>query len=192
MRTRILQLALVLAMLPLVSGCFYSREIARTERAIERANPGVDFDRTFMLSMGRGSIGTLAELSSFVRQREALMASDYLREIKRVKVGVYEIEGPIDRPLSLGQLPQSRSGSWSTLARVNDGDSVNFSVMYRERFGEVRDLFVVALDAPDLLIVRVTGNFTEMLIRALEDFSEYMPRTGLFDKERARDEDPAP
>lgn len=177
MNTRV-PILLVALLLPLLSGCFYSREISRTQRAIERANPGVDFDRRFVFSMGRGSIGVLSEMSSFSRERDVRLVSDYLRNLKSVRVGMYELEGNLDRPLVL-DIPQRRHESWQTLARVRD-DSTNVSVLYRERFGEVRDLFVVALNNPDLVIVRLTGNFTELVSRAIQDFSDRLPRLDLF------------
>lgn len=182
MRIRfIAALVLALPLLVQCTGCIYSREIAATQRAIERENPGVDFDKRFVFSMGRGSIGTVAELASFARVSEARMASHYLDNLSKVKVGVYELDGDYDAALDLSTIPHFRRGGWQTLARVRQLEGENVAVLYRERYGEVRDLFVVSLSKPDLVIVRLTGNFTEMLIDALADFSDRIPRIGLFD-----------
>ena len=161
-----------LLVLPLFSGCFYSREIARTQRAIEKENPQVDFRRQVMFSMGSGSLGTLAELASFGQPAEVREASDYLRHIRRVKVGVFEIEGDLEGPLAMTHVPHFTRGGWQTVVRVREPDGENVSVLYRERYGEVRDLFVVALDAPELVIVRLTGNLTQLLLDALDDYGD--------------------
>ncbi|HEX7070874.1 MAG TPA: hypothetical protein VF190_08715, partial [Rhodothermales bacterium] len=140
---RIVPCSILLLSTLLLSGCLYSREIAQTQRAIERHNPDVDFDRQFMFSMGSGSIGGLAELGSFFRQEEVRMASRYLEHVRRIKIGVFEVRGDAEATMDLSMLPHFRRGGWQTLARINGHEGDDVAVLYRERFGEVRDLFVV-------------------------------------------------
>ena len=185
MRPRSIVLLLLIA--PLLSGCIYSREIVRAQRAIERQNPGLDFDRKFMFSMGRGSIGGLAEAASFIKEDDVRRASSYMRNLSKVKVGVFEIEGDYTGEIDVSRVPHLRRGQWQTLARFEEEEGDNVAVLYRERYGEVRDLFIVALSRPELVVVRLTGNFTDILVDAMADYSEKIPRLGLFDDDAEAD-----
>lgn len=169
-------LLFTLPVLLLLSGCFYSREIASTQRAIAAQNPDVDFDRQITFSAGPNTIDVFAGLASYVRIDDVLRGSDYLRMLRRVKVGIYQIESDVDTPLVLRAIPQLRRGGWQTVARFRGDDGESVAVLYRERYGEIRDLYVLALMRPELVIVRATGNFTDLIIDALSDFADRIPR----------------
>lgn len=160
---------IALILMPVLSGCLYSREVARTQRAVERENPTVSFDRKFTLSVGRTGIGLLSGLASFTPVAEARDAASYLRSLRNVKIGVYEIEGEDLSDLRIGTIPHLQGRGWLTLLNLRVPGEEAVSVMYRERHGDVRDLVVVGLDASHLVILRFSGNITGMLLEAVAD-----------------------
>ena len=159
--------ALLLACL-LLSGCLYSREIAHTRHAVERAYPAARFEREVVLSFGPVSLLT-ARLLTGLMPDEAEEVRPYLRSIRRVKVGVYRTEnlpplGDVDLP----RLRRLRERGWETLAAVREEDQTVW-VLYRERRGTVRDLYVLALGEEELVVVRLKGRLDRLLRHALKE-----------------------
>jgi hypothetical protein len=171
MRTRLhlTLLALFVLTAPL-AGCFYSREIAHTRRDIERAT-GVDFDRGLMVSLGPVSLRTLGWISGLVPEQEARMARDYLREITRVKVGVYHTDLGFARDgADLGSLPRFEDQGWEVAVRFRDEETLGW-VLYREHRDTVRDVYVVMVTDEELVLARVQGHLNRLLSRVMEDHS---------------------
>lgn len=189
MRSRLPALLALLLMLTTFTGCFYSREIAQTQRAIASDNPDVKFDRRFTFNVGPVWTARLAELAAFGRVDEARLASDYLRDVRRVEVGIFRMRGDVPASLNFTRAPHLQRRGWQALARVREPDGENVSVLYRERYGEIRDLFVIVLAAPDLVIVRLTGNLTNLVLNAWSDFSDRIPRFDVFDSLEGRGDD---
>lgn len=161
-------LILLLLTLPM-AGCFYSREIAQTRRDLERQYPGARFDREVVVSLGPGSLRALGWLAGLVPEDEPQMASSYLREISRVKVGVYKTEylpnlSEFD-PISLDRF--QRDGWEMAVKTHEDNDAV--TVMYKEREGSVRDLYVIVLSEDELVLVRFKGHLDRLLAKVMAD-----------------------
>ena len=105
MMNRYTVLTLILCMAAVsLTGCVYSREIAQTRRDLERHYPDAEFDRQIIINLGPTSLRTFGWLAGLAPEEEAQMARDYLYEIDRVKVGVYEVE----------RLPCSISAAWGS------------------------------------------------------------------------------
>lgn len=168
---RLLHVLLVLLVVAPLTGCFYSREMVHTRREIERAS-GADFDHGMMVSLGPLSLRTLSWLSGLVPEDEARMASSYLREISRVKVGVYHTEEGFSlEGVDLPRLRRFERGNWEVAVRFRDEESMGW-VMYREHRDAVRDLYVVVLTDQELVLARVNGRLNRLLARVMEDHSD--------------------
>jgi len=166
--------AILLGLLvPLVSGCFYSREIAVTQREVARQLPEVEFRRQFMLSLGPGSVGAVSGIGSFIPHPEARAVTGYFRDLRRVKIGVFKLEGDSMAAVSPSMIRHMQNEGWQTAVRVRDDDGGLVSVLYRERYDEVRDLYIFSLDESDLVMAKVSGNLTALVQGVLADHPEW-------------------
>ncbi len=169
MRNSTASFALALTVCLTLTGCFYSREIAHIRRDIEREFPGSSFDREFVVTVGPGFFSTVGWLAERVDDHETRRIGEYLTEIRRVKVGVYRTESlPYEGDLELEELQRFRRNGWQVAAKVRDDDELVW-VLYRERYEEVRDVFVLALSEDDLVIIRVEGNLNRLLEKIVAD-----------------------
>ena len=170
MTHRYLPIALILLLTTVsLSGCIYSREIAQTRRDLERYYPDAEFDRQIIINLGPRSLHTVGWLAGLAPEEEAQMARDYLYEIDRVKVGVYEVERLPDLdefdPPALHRF--ARDG-WEVAVKVQEDDEIIW-VLYRERYNEVSDLYAIVLNDEDLVLARVKGHLNTLLEKVMED-----------------------
>lgn len=162
-----LNIALVLLLTVPLTGCFFSREIAETRRDIERAYPDLRLERQIVLNLGPASLRTLRWLSSLVPDEEVDMAADYMRDVSRVKVGVFRSENPGELGAFEAEALNFDDG-WTTAVKSRRDDS-RVWILYRDGGETVRDLYVVVLGEEDLAIARVRGNLNRLLARVVED-----------------------
>lgn len=165
---------MLLVLVITTSGCFYSRELARTRHAIEDQFPEARLDQQFVLNMGPGALRTLSWLAGFVpREEGGHLFSDYLHEMHRVKVGVYEVEdlrgaGEVE----LSELARFRDRGWQVVVKTRDGDEVVW-VLYRIAHDRVRDFYVLALTDDELVMTRIEGRFDSLIRQAVHDFGPF-------------------
>ncbi|NBC17624.1 MAG: DUF4252 domain-containing protein [Bacteroidetes bacterium] len=165
----LIPLALLLFVLPM-TGCFYSREIAQTRRDIERDLPGADFEREVVVNLGPLSLRTLRWFTGLSEDDDARHARLLLRDLRRVKVGVYRNERALAslEAVDLPQLRRLERDGWEPAVVLRERDEV-VHVYYREHRGTVRDLYVVALAEDELVLARLRGHLGRVLARALQD-----------------------
>jgi hypothetical protein len=160
---------MVLLCLPL-TGCFFSREIGQTRRDIERAYPDLQLRKQIVLNLGPISLRTLGWFTKLAPEEEGDMAARYLRDISRVKVGVYRS----DNPAELERLNISRLGfekEWTVALKTRNDDS-RVWVLYRENAKTLKDLYVVVLDEEQLVMARVHGRLQRLVTRIMEDHGD--------------------
>lgn len=160
-------------LLPLVlltsSGCIYSREIAQTRRDFERQYPDLELKREVVLSFGPGTMGFARWVTGLVRDADAQFASRILEDVRRVKVGVYRVQGDRERNLDEYDLPALRRlRGWETAARIREPDEVVW-ILYREHRGRVEQMFVAVLDEENLVLTRLDGDLQGILEIALAE-----------------------
>lgn len=174
--TILVPLLLVLFMLPM-TGCFYSREIVQTRRDIERQYPDAEFDQVIVMNMGPGMLHTMGWIAGWVPEEEAQMAVDYLSEIKRVKVGVYETHYlPELDDVDLPQLERFRKEGWEVAVKVREDDEMVW-VLYKEQRDHIRDMYVMVLSEDELVLVRVEGYLDRLVAKAMEDHQDFISFT---------------
>ena len=169
----ILSLLLITLLIAPLSGCFYSREITQVRRDIERAYPDAQYKRGLVVSLGPLSIRTAGWISGLVPDEDAQMASDYLREIRSVKVGVYNAEyGISTEGLDIPTIRRFERGDWEVAAKIRNDDELVW-VMYRESKDTIRDIFVVVLTEEDMILARVEGHLNRLLTRVMDDHADF-------------------
>ncbi len=150
-----------------LTGCFFSREISDTRRDIERAYPDLQLERQIVVNFGPLSLRTLRWLSGMVPEKEMEMATEYMRDVSRVKIGVFRSENRA----ALDAFDADKlhfEEEWTTAVKTRD-DKSRVWVLYREGGKTVRDLYIVVLDDEDLAIARVRGNLNRLLARIMKD-----------------------
>lgn len=159
-----------LLILPL-SGCFFSREIAETRREIERAYPELELERQIVLNLGPLSLRTVRWFTGMLAGEEVDMATRYLRDVSRVKVGVFRSENPN----ALQEFDAGRirfDEDWTTAVKTQEEES-RVWILYRDDGRTVRDLYLVILDEEDLAIARVRGNLGRLVGRIVQDHVDF-------------------
>ena len=159
----------LLAAVMLLSGCFYSREIAQTRRDLEQHYPEARFDQEVVVSLGPASLRALGWLAGLAPEEEAQMASDYLREISRVKVGVYQVERAPDlNDFDPPTLRRFMREGWEVAVKAREDDEIIW-VLYKERHGEVRDIYAIVLSDEDMVLARIKGHLNRLLEKVMDD-----------------------
>jgi hypothetical protein len=165
---------LLLIMLSMVgSGCIYSREISRTRRVIEDELPGSRFDRQIVLNIGSGTLRTAGWLTSLIPDEDMEEVRQYLDDVERVKVGIYDTESlPDDGPAGAPMLSEMIERGWKVAVRVRD-ERDRVWLMYRSHRDRIRALFVIVLNEDSLVIARVEGHLDRILERAVADYRPF-------------------
>jgi hypothetical protein len=165
----------LLTSLTVISGCMTSREITTIQRAIDRQNPELALRRNFVLNVGPGTMHLLERVAGVWESDETALARRYLRDIDRIKIGVYDVAatGESDMPLSM-ELP-AREG-WIPAVIVRDRDE-STAIHYRDSGSRVRDILIVNGSRDQVVIVRARGDLGRMMLRAMEDRERFLEGT---------------
>ena len=157
---------IVLLILPL-TGCLFSREIANTRRDIERAHPDLRLEKQIVLNLGPLSLSMVRWMAGLAGDPDAEMAIEYLKDVRRVKVGIFRAEQP-DDVRALGEKGFGFEDGWEVAVKTTQDDE-RVWVLYKENPETVRDLYVVVLSEEELVLARVRGNLDRLLARVMED-----------------------
>ncbi len=151
------------------SGCFYSREISRARRDIDRSTANVDYGRGISMNLGPFSLRLAKWILRRVDDEDAEMASEYLSDIRRVKAGVYKVNDY--SPDGLSAIPSLRRferKGWELAVKAHD-DEESVLIYYRERDNKVRDMFVIVATDEELVLAKIEGRLNRLLERAIQD-----------------------
>lgn len=166
------KLPLLLALAIGASGCV-SLELGRIAREVEReveASGTAEVGRGFAVSFGGGTIGT----SRFVGRLVAPSATEPYRrlsgEVSQVKVARYPLSGQVDgrtvrRPATLDAY---EADGWLPLVTVRD-EAEAVWVMYRTDAGVLTDLLAVVLAEDELVLTRVRGDLSALVLEAVRE-----------------------
>ena len=152
------------------SGCFYSREISRARRDVDRSMTEVDYGRGLSMTLGPISIRMAKWILRRVDDEDAELASAYLSDVRRVKAGVYKVNGYSDGELSgIPALRRFERNGWELAVRTRDHDE-SVLIYYRERNESVSDMFVVVATNEELVLAKIEGRLNRLLERAIQDY----------------------
>lgn len=159
----------------LCSGCFRAAELAQMHRDIEQETPEVGFDKEVELSLGPLSLGCIRLLCLLAPNRGE--ARGYLREIDQMSVAAYRT---MSRPsLATFQLPPRlqhllKDQGWELAIKAREEDEVTW-LFYRVHDNAIRGLYVVSLDAEELVLVRLDGHLERLVAVAVDNPKSVKP-----------------
>lgn len=163
-------LVVIVLCLVLFPGCLISREMSDVRRDIEMEFPGLELTKDVEVTVNSGIFRTVGNvLGRVTDDRDVNEAVTYVREFKRVKVGVYKIDRfPLGTNPDLYELSRFDRDEWRLGTRVTDRDATIW-VLFREWQDEVRDMFVLALNDDELVLIRLEGTLDALLDKSISD-----------------------
>jgi len=168
------RLVIVAAFPLLLAGCLRAVQLERDGQQIAWACPDAQFHRDVSLSLGPMSLGVLRWAAGLAGDddEDVRQAREYLGNIHRIQIVVYEVkglEGSI-RDLFPRRLQETLDdGDWQLLVKSNEPDEQAW-IHYREDDkGIVREMNIAALDQRELVLVRLSGNLNRLFEQALAD-----------------------
>lgn len=148
-----------------LAGCVESSMVARARLDIEQGLPGASFDRGHAFRLGRISTAMLMPIALWALE-DGEEELEVVRSIRRVDFAVYEVrsfpDSLDDRQLAEMSRRLRRRG-WSQVVRTRDAGEATWVFSRENGAGEVRDLFVVAVDDVEMVMVRVGGRLDRTL-----------------------------
>ena len=195
--TKRLPLALAVALAVTASGCI-SLEMNRLKKNLEReveADGQAEIGRGTAMSFGWGTFATARTLGWVFAPGQTAPYRRLSRRVRRVKVAQYPVSGLVDLR-GIGQpaiLARYQAGGWLPLVTVRDSSEAVW-VMYRERGRDPRltDLLAVALSDEELVMTRVSGDLTGLVLDGVdlaqtEWLRETLSETGILTEEPGGD-----
>jgi len=154
----------------LVPGCIGAREMSHVRNDIEALNPELRLDREAEITIESGLFTTVGRiLGRMADDDDVFKAAAYIEGLHRVKLGVYKIRGRRVRdPLQIEDLERFQRDDWRLASRVSE-DEETVSVLFREFYDEVRDLFILVQNDEELVLVRLEGSLNFLLEKIVAD-----------------------
>ena len=163
--------AIVLVACLASSGCM-SLEMTRLRNHIDRDVPEAEIGKGFAMSFGFFTMGTARTVLALSDDGDesTAMARALLRNVKKVKVGRYDVHGRIAlNEISTPSILKSyEKGGWIPVVTTREPDEVIW-VMAKEKREDLRDLLVVVLSDDELVVARMSGNLTQAVSAAMAE-----------------------
>ena len=145
------------------TGCKTSAEFNHIENSIRNEISPANLDTDFKFSIGWLSKRIAC---SFMDDE----ADVYLKEIKKVQVGIYKISNS-DRSDSF-RIPDNvkqcmLNKGWEPFVYVRDKGGENVSIYFRQLSEEVASIYVIALEPRELVIVEFSGKLNKILEKTI-------------------------
>ncbi len=170
---RLTQSLLALLLLVGATGCvLHTPRTDRVARQLEASMPGVRFEAREGVKLGRMSLGLAGRLTAFAADQdedpEVETASRMLRELRRVEVASYGLEG--DEPSAWPRELEDafRHEGWRTLARIHQPDGALAWVLYQGQFDHMHSALVIHLEHEELNVVRLEGRLDRVIYVAMD------------------------
>jgi len=168
-RTRALVTAVLAAATLATPGCLWAPELSSVRRDIERQLPDASFDKEFELSLGPVTLAFARLVTCLIPP--AREARQYLRDVSRVQVAVYD-HAPLAGGARNLQMPELLGSlidhGWEMAVKVRDDDQ-RVWLLFRAEDDVVREVFVVALNEDQLVLVKARGRLERVLARVLRE-----------------------
>ncbi len=159
-------------MLTNLTGCFWAPELDSVRKEIERQIPDAHFEKDFAISLGPISLGLVRTIIRFVPDEDVHEVREYLGDLSKVQVAVYEANVPRDAELKTPhKLESLLDEGWEMAIKArNHGGSV--WVMYRSDGDEIREVYVIALDPDELVLMKASGRLDRLLAKVMEEHGD--------------------
>lgn len=160
----------------LLSGCT-SFELSRVRNDIDRQIPEAKIGDGYAFSFGKISLGLARLFTGIADDDDVQLATTALKDVSRVQFAHYDVHGEVNAS-SLSMPRHMRrileDDNWAHLATIRE-DNEAFWVLYNEDNETIKDLFVAALDAENLTLVKISGNLTAVVLSVLEEHQIDIP-----------------
>ena len=174
MKRGIISIFLIFCLITLLlPGCvFVSREFRSTRDSILDEIGNVEIKTEVQLQIGQGLL-SLSRMIVFMadHSREGAKAVDYLRDVRNVQVGVYQLSKVNrNRPLVIPpgiQKKLSRKG-YETMVKAKDRNSATW-VMTKMQRKRLSSLYVITIERDELVLVEVEGRLGKLIEKAVRD-----------------------
>ncbi|MCK5327894.1 MAG: DUF4252 domain-containing protein [Candidatus Latescibacteria bacterium] len=153
----------------LISGCLFFPDLEGVEEIIARELEPARLETTVKLKLGPGLLSWAKLVCNWADVEEEVRGC--VAEIRRVQLAVYEVHGSrLDRPIRAAAPIRKRleRAGWEILVKVREAEEFCW-IFYRLRGDFINELYVIALDNNDLVLVKVEGRFDRMIARVLKD-----------------------
>lgn len=153
--------------LPLGGCVLHTPHLQGVVTTMEHQLPGTHFESDSGVRFGRFSLGLAGRLVAHTEDDpDAKPMGDIFRELDRVEMGTYRVEGPV----SVANLEPTEllgGGHWLTLARIQHPGEVVW-VLYQEHRGSIHTAMVMALDGDELTLVHLEGRLDRVITAAMD------------------------
>lgn len=147
------------------TGCRTSADFNYIEKSIRDQIYPAKLDKDFKFSMGSLS---MKMLNGLVHDEEE--ANAYLKEIKKVQVGIYKIRNTEKRstfriPFKVEKCLVEKG--WESFVRVHKRHGDNVLLLYRQLSKNEAGMYAITLEHNELVIVEINGNLDNILKKAI-------------------------
>lgn len=159
------------------AGCWEGPDVESVRWAVERQLPGADYDQEVHVRLGRVTTGFarwVVNVALDESDEDERRAQTLVNAIRRVEVAVYACRtAPAPEALEAVVIPRSlermlRREGWQVMLESRTAEERAW-VLTRGEAGAISALYLVALDASELAVVRLEGRFDEAFARALSE-----------------------
>lgn len=165
-RTRTLA-AIAAVVLLSAPGCLWAPELSRVRSDIQGQLPGASFQKTVELTLGPLELALARLVTAAIP--EARQARTYLRDLSRVQIGIYEADVDSLENLRMPQRLQSLlDDGWEVAVRVREAEE-SVWLLCRADEETVREVFIVVLNADELVMVKARGRLENLVSAALRE-----------------------
>ena len=149
-----------------LSGCIYSRELARTGKDIERES-NAKLDRQVMINVGAITVGMARGIMKYVDDEDVRFARHLLGDIRRMKMGLFEIDRQPSAEFDVTNL--ARFEDWEVALKVRDEDD-HVYLMYREHQDSIREIFLFVFEEDHLVVAKARGNLNHVVSDIIREY----------------------
>jgi hypothetical protein len=161
-----------------VAGCGGSPSVEQVRWELQRRFPEARFEREEHIRLGRISMGLIRGLVRMVPGK--VDGQEFLSAVHRIDVATYRVSSLPDIDRLQGETrfaDQLAKAGWTTVVRTRENDERAWVYVRSDDAGVMRSLFVVALEADELTLVRLDGRIDEALMEAIARDPEDAVRT---------------
>lgn len=167
---KIVILILLLAVVGL-SGCIGVNRDFKIIRSNILANVNGNFEREIEFSVGSGLLELTGVFVSFTDTE--VDAEDLLDQIHRVQIGVFKNKGFEEFSYSADLLDKLSYGmeqaGWSYIVKNKEKGEMAGVFVKEESGGEIRQMFVIALDDDELVMTEISGHINKLVEIAVKE-----------------------
>lgn len=170
MKYKIILILMISALFIVITGCIPSRDFEFIEDAIRSdLHSDLHIKTNFKFAFGPVSLSTIRVFVDLVDADDE--AEMYLKEIKQVQVGVYEVRryqnsaGRVHIPLKVRNKLEELG--WELFVNARERDE-HVNLYYKQLNNYVGSLYVIVFENEELVILEVRGNLENMIEKAIQ------------------------